>query len=235
MTIKFSINNIFPRFRESYEEILCAIFRKRYAKKYPDSIVFPWASIEASCILGKHTVIHRNVHLVNVVLGDYTFTQSSITNASIGKFCSIGPNCIFGPAKHPTRNFVSTYPAFFSKNNKGCLISFSEKDLFDEQPQRIQIGNDVWIGCNCIIMGGLSIGNGAIIGAGAVVTKDVEDYAVVGGVPAKIIHYRFTKDQIEFLNKIRWWDMDINWITQNYKIFSDIEKFCSEKFEPNNR
>ena len=159
------------------------------------------------------------------------YKRQSINRTTVGKFCSIGPNCTFGLAKHPTRNYVTTYPAFFSKNNSGCLISFSEKNLFEEQPERISIGNDVWIGCNCIIMGGVTIGNGAIIGAGAVVTKDVEDYAIVGGVPAKIIRYRFTKEQIEFLNKIKWWDMDIKWIKQNVEIFFDIEKFCSSKFD----
>jgi len=230
MRINFSFENLLRIFHNVYEKILYALFRKLYAKKYPESVIFPWVSIDESCILGKHTVIHRNVHLVNTILGDYTYTLSSMSNTTVGKFCSIGPNCIFGPAKHPTKNFVSTYPAFFSKDNTGCLTTFSEKDLFDEQPPRILIGNDVWIGCNCIIMGGITIGNGVIIGAGAVVTKDVEDYAVVGGVPAKTIHYRFTKDQIEFLNKVKWWDWDINWIKQHHLLFSDINKFCLEKF-----
>jgi acetyltransferase-like isoleucine patch superfamily enzyme len=153
-----------------------------------------------------------------------------MTNTTVGKFCSIGRNCIIGLAKHPTRKFVTTYPAFFSKKNSGCLISFSEKDLFESEPERIQIGNDVWIGHNCIIMGGITIGNGAIIGAGAVVTRDVEDYAIVGGVPAQIIGYRFTKEQIEFLKKVQWWNMDLEWIRQNYEIFLDIEKFCSTEF-----
>jgi acetyltransferase-like isoleucine patch superfamily enzyme len=225
----FSIKSILRFFYEFYEKILSALFRKLYDKKFPDSIIFPWVSIDDSCILGKNTVIHTNVHLSNTVLGDYTYTLSSITNTTVGKFCSIGPNCIFGPANHPTRNFVSTYPAFFSKDNRGCLISFSKKQQFEEQSVRIHIGNDVWIGCNCIIMGGVTIGNGAIIAAGAVVTKDVDAYAIVGGVPADIIRYRFTKEQIEFLNKIKWWDLDIKWIRQNCELFLDIEKFYKSK------
>jgi acetyltransferase-like isoleucine patch superfamily enzyme len=235
MIINFSMKNFLIFFYKSYEKILFIVFRKLYEKKFPDSIIFPWVFIDDSCVLGKNTVIHRNAHLNNTSLGDYTYTYSTITNATVGKFCSISPDCIFGLPNHPTRKIVSTHPAFFSKSNSGCLESFSEKNLFEEKPERIQIGNDVWIGWNCIIMGGISIGNGAIIGAGAVVTKDVEDYAVVGGVPAKLIRYRFTKEQIEYLNKIKWWDMDIEWIRKNCEIFLDIEKFCSAKFNHSNK
>lgn len=226
MRSNFSIKNILLFFYKAYEKILRIIFQKLYEKKFPDSIIFPWVFIDDNCILGKNTVILKNVHLSNVILGDYSYTSSSISNAIIGKFCSISPNCIFGLGKHPIREFVSTYPAFYSKNNSGCPVSFSQKDLFNEQPERIHIGNDVWIGCNCIIMGGITIGNGAVIGAGAVVTKNVEDFAIVGGVPAKIIRYRFSKEQIEFLNKIKWWDMDIEWIRQNHELFLDIKNFC---------
>ena len=220
-------------YRKSYEKIYYNIYLKEYVEKYPDSIIFPQVSIDDSCILGKNTILHENVHLYKTILGDYTYTFSSITNTTVGKFCSIGPNCIFGLSKHPTRKFVSTHPAFYSKDSNGCLISFSEKTLFEEQSKRILIGNDVWIGCNCIIMGGVTIGNGAIIGAGTVVTKDVKDYAIVVGVPAKTIRFRFNKEQIEYLNRIKWWDMDIKWIKQNFEIFLDIEKFCSIK-SPNN-
>ena len=231
MSGRLIMKSIFRFFYHLPQKCLFSLFRKPYAKRYPDSTISRGVLIDDLCILGKNTVIHANVHLYNTIIGDYTYTLSSMTNTTVGKFCSISPNCIFGLATHPTRKYVTTYPAFFSKNNGGCLISFSEKNLFEEQPKRILVGNDVWIGMNCIIMGGITIGNGAIIGAGAVVTKDVEDYAIVGGVPAKIIRYRFTKEQIEFLNKIKWWDMNIEWIRQNCEIFLDIEKFCSAKFD----
>ena len=79
------------------------------------------------------------------------------------------------------------------------------------------------------IMDGVSIGNGAVVAAGAVVTKDVPPYAIVGGVPAKIIKYRFTPDQIEFLQQFKWWNMPEDWIRENWQMFEDIEKFA-EKF-----
>ena len=79
------------------------------------------------------------------------------------------------------------------------------------------------------IMDGVSIGNGAVVAAGAVVTKDVPPYAIVGGVPAKIIKYRFTPDQIEFLQQFKWWNMPEDWIRENWQLFDNIQKFA-EKF-----
>ncbi len=192
--------------------------------RYPNSIIDPSASITPDCKLGNHTVIHSNVNLSNVIIGDYSYVNSDINNATVGKFCSIAPFCRIGIGKHPSKDFVSTFPAFFSENNAGCKVSFSEKDLFNEF-ERIEIGNDVWIGINSIILDGVKIGDGAIIGAGAVVTKDVDDYAIVGGVPAKLIRYRFSEEQIEYLKQIRWWDKDINWIMGHQKLFQNIDYF----------
>ncbi len=159
---------------------------QKLKSRYPNSIVGSNVSITPDCKLGNHTVIHSNVHLSNVVIGDYTYVNSNLNNVTIGKFCSIGPYCSIGVGKHPSKKFVSTFPAFFSKNNLGCKISFVENNLFEEF-DRIEIGNDVWIGTDSIILDGVKIGNGAIVGAGAVVTKNVDDYAIVGGIPAKLI------------------------------------------------
>ena len=85
--------------------------------------------------------------------------------------------------------------------------------------ERITIGNDVWLGRNVIITNGSNIGNGVIAGAGAVITKDVPDYAIVAGVPARILRFRFEPDQIESLNKIKWWDWSDDKIRENYDDF----------------
>ena len=191
--------------------------------RYPNSIISRNVSITPDCKLGNHTVIHPNVSLSNVIIGDYTFVRSCIINTTIGKFCSIAPSCSIGNRKHPSRNFVSTSPVFFSKNN-GCQMTFVKENLFEEC-ERIEIGNDVWIGINSIILDGVKIGDGAIIGAGAVVTKDVDDYAIVGGVPAKLIRYRFEKQQIDFLKRFKWWDKDITWIEKNHESFINIDDF----------
>ena len=90
------------------------------------------------------------------------------------------------------------------------------------------IGDDVWIGTNVVILPGVHIGQGAIIGAGAVVTKDVPPYACMGGVPARLLKYRFPKETIEKLLKINWSQKDDEWIKNNIELFYDVDKFISE-------
>lgn len=95
--------------------------------------------------------------------------------------------------------------------------------------EKITIGNDVWLGKNVLITNGSNIGNGVIAGAGAVITKDVPDYAVVAGVPARIIRYRYTSDEIDVLNRIAWWDWSDDKIRRNYNdFFLDIKEFIGK-------
>jgi acetyltransferase-like isoleucine patch superfamily enzyme len=155
---------------------------------------------------------------------------NSYVNGKIGKFCSIGSNVRFVIGTHPI-NYVSTSPLTYSTKVE-CPCSFGAKDSFGESKYadkekkfHILIGNDVWIGSNALILEGLTIGDGAIIGAGSVVTKNVPPYAVVAGVPANIIKYRFNDKQIAFLLGFKWWDKDAKWIKLNTKHFSNIDEF----------
>jgi len=150
-------------------------------------------------------------------LGDLSYVgkRSQVCSTKMGRFCSIGEDVKIGPGLHPV-DFVSTHPAFYANNKKS--LCFSDKLLIDEY-KAVEIGNDVWIGTNAIILGGLKIGDGAIIAAGAIVTKDVEPYAIVGGNPAKIIKYRFSEEVIAKLLKLKIWERDLKWIRENHAYF----------------
>lgn len=132
----------------------------------------------------------------------------------IGKFCSIacGAKFIFNSANH-TLSSLSTYPfpLFFEE------WGLKREDVTDSWDNKgdIVIGNDVWIGYEAVIMSGVTIGDGAVIGTRAVVTKDVPPYTIVGGVPAKTIRKRFSDETISELLKIRWWDWPEERIAQN--------------------
>lgn len=131
----------------------------------------------------------------DVVIGDesYVNKNSSVENCSIGRYCSISEGVFISTWEHNYKA-VSTHP-------------FAEStDWKNRNRKRVMIGNDVWIGLRAIIMEGVHIGDGAVIGAGAVVTKDVAPYEIVGGVPARHIKWRTDPKTIEFLLNYKWWD-----------------------------
>ena len=96
--------------------------------------------------------------------------------------------------------------------------------MFNESKGGVNIGNDCWIGQHVFIVGGVTIGDGAVVYAGAVVTKDVPPYAIVGGVPARIIRYRYDQETIDWLLRIKWWEHDIEWFEENWELLNDINK-----------
>jgi len=136
-------------------------------------------------------------------LGEYSYiSQYSIVNTSkIGKFCSIANGSYIGLWEHNTQ--VSTHSFYLYEHSghfvKGC-------SGYDKDNLETVLGNDVWVGANAVIMKGVKIGDGAIIGASAVVTKDVEPYSVVAGNPAQVIKYRYSKEDAQWLLQLKWWD-----------------------------
>ncbi len=152
----------------------------------------------------------------NVKIDDYSYCNFGtiiFNETQIGKYCSIGYRVQIGLPEHPM-NELSTSPALYRNGDllKSHYIDWPRNDFHTP----VIVGNDVWIGSNAMIMQGVKIGDGAVIAAGAVVTKDVESYAIVGGVPAKLIRYRFDEVTCQKLKNSSWWDKDVQWIVAHY-------------------
>lgn len=164
-------------------------------------------------------------------VGRYTYLcDHCYVEGDIGRFCSIAWEVQTIIGRHPLEKFVSTHPAFFSQVRQ-CGVSFADESVFPEsayadpaRKKHVIIENDVWIGAYVKIVGGVTIHDGAVVLAGAVVTKDVPPYAVVGGVPAKVIRYRFDDETIAQLLRFRWWDRDEVFLRQHLPEMQDIGK-----------
>jgi acetyltransferase-like isoleucine patch superfamily enzyme len=151
--------------------------------------------------------VGRNCLVSETKIGKRTYLASNVSvfHGSIGSYCSIGQGVVIGHAEHPM-HLLSTSPLFYNTKN-----SFNEKKFILEtvdEFRQTMIGHDVWIGANAYIKSGINIGNGAVIGAHSVVTKDVIPYSVVAGVPAKIIKMRFAEETLKKLMRDEWWQMD---------------------------
>ncbi|WP_432718878.1 CatB-related O-acetyltransferase [Pectinatus frisingensis] len=148
----------------------------------------------------------------------------------IGRYCSLGHRLIFEIGLNHNYKKVSSYP-FNELNTK--INSGTINHDFEANHYQIIIGNDVWIGCDVIILGGAHIGNGAIIGAGSVVAGSIPPYAIAVGNPAKVIKYRFSHDIIEKLQNIKWWYWDKNKIKDNLFLMETPKKFIEKFYDDN--
>jgi acetyltransferase-like isoleucine patch superfamily enzyme len=185
-----------PHFITDYVH-LC-ILRARYPR-----CEIRTSRIGDNVVLGAHCTIHRDAEInSNVTVGAHTYvnTGTVIGSGTIGTFCSIGYGCQIGMPQHPTA-FVSASPAAYGRNNL-----FGAPPLWNEYARPPVIQNDVWVGSLVTVLQGVTIGNGAVIGAGSVVTKDVPDYAVACGVPARVRRMRFDPATIQNLLAWRWWN-----------------------------
>lgn len=173
------------------------------------------------------TVFVNNFNFHNVSVGNFTYGELTVLNFGknehlyIGSFCSIASGVVFSlNADHPY-NRISTFPYKAKVLNMGLTEASSKGN--------IQVDDDVWIGQNAIILSGVHIGQGAVIAAGAVVTKDVPPYAIVGGVPAKVIKYRFNKDIIDLLMTIDYSKLNKDMISEHIDdLYNPIDKMSIE-------
>ena len=180
----------------------------------------------------EHANVAHHAQISNATIGKRTSVgrYTKIRDAEIGRYCSISWDVTIGAVAHPFNRITSH--AFTYRKKFG--ISSSDGSL----PQKKTIiGNDVWIGCNSVIISGVKIGDGAVIGAGAVVTKDVQPYSIVAGVPAKVINNRFEIGIANRLTQMQWWNLDDDILIKHQHLFSselneevlnELEKICNE-------
>ena len=182
-------------------------------KRYLVSLSTPpfyahFSSLVANSRFAGWNRLEKGSVVIDSTLGRFTYLAGSeIRNSDIGSFCSIGPRVSIGGLGHHPMNRFSTHPSFYSTIRQ-CGYTFVRNTTFSES-RRTTIGNDVWIGVGAIILDGVKVGDGACIAAGAIVTKDVEPYAIVGGVPARVLKKRFDDNTASILMSSKWWDWDI--------------------------
>ncbi len=165
-----------------------------------------------------------NIEVGNATYGNLNIHDFGIKNTlrlKIGNYCSIAENVNFLLAGEHNKNFISTYP-YKERLLKQNIDNNSKGDII--------IDDDVWIGFGVTILSGVKIGQGAIVAAGAVVTKDIPPYAIVGGIPARIIKYRFDEEKIKLLNKIDYSKLERHKIVENLELFyANVKKENIEK------
>lgn len=209
------------------DSFLDKLNQRRLRKKYPGLLIGRHCFV-ADSNFGKNVNISSEVTLLSSEIGDYTYIGPGcvMSNVKIGRYCSIAPQVYIGLGTHPSRKFVSTHPIFYL-NRPSLGWSIADRDYLSEFSPTV-VGNDVWIGLRVAIRDGVTIGDGAIIGAGAVIVKDVPPYTIWGGVPARQIRERFSREEIDFLLTLRWWEKDEAWIRKNFRSLHDISTLMEE-------
>ena len=179
-----------------------------------DAQLHPTAKVEAGSFIAYSSFDRHS----------YCGYDCSIFWTKVGSFCSIAGGVSIGGELHPM-HFVSTSPVFLSHED-----SVKSKFARHRYPgaRSTTIGNDVWIGERAMLKGGITVGHGAVIGMGSVVTKDVAPYAIVGGNPARVIRMRFDEDVVAALLASKWWDFPDDKLRRAAEHFDDVNRFLKE-------
>lgn len=189
-------------------------------------------ALSRRCVFGGMNMVGARTSFFGTLgYGSY-IGDDGLVSAEIGRFTSIGPRCAYINATHAYKPpFATTCPLFFSlvgqnpQRRTFALRQMAEEFRYYDKARGLvnKVGNDCWIGSDVTLIGGVEIHDGAVVLAHAVVTKDVPPYAIVGGVPAKIIGYRYDKATIQMLQASQWWARDKEWLAKNWELFCDID------------
>lgn len=192
-----------------------------------EPVIDPSANISLSQF-GRYTEIGARTKFVESVLDDYSYiaSDSDVIYTTIGKFCSIAAMVRINPGNHPMNRVTQSH--FTYRASAYFDDVEDEVEFFNwRRSQSVSIGHDVWIGHGAIVLPGRKIGNGAVIAAGAVITKDVEPYTIVGGTPAKTIRDRFPNSVKADLEALAWWDWEHD---QLHSALNDFRHLAPKEF-----
>lgn len=182
----------------------------------------------SECAFGKAAFVGRDSELHRCSFGRYSYCSRGcrMNDTEVGSFTSIGANASIGLAPHPFEPNVSTSPSFYESQAHASNVFPSGVDI--HETPRTHIGSDCWIGANVSVLAGVRIGHGSVVAAGAVVTKDVAPYTIVGGCPARVIRVRFPEEKVASLLLLHWWDWEDAHIHSKRERFSDVDLLLPE-------
>lgn len=216
--------------KKHLRHLILYIYHKR---KNGKRVQFPYsASMSHRCEFeGMNAIGANSAFYGKMGLGSYISTSCHIS-ADIGRFSSLGNRISQIVETHPVKEpFVTTSPMFFSTRRQNGH-TFANKQIAEEyrfydreREIAFRVGNDCWIGNDVCFIGGVNVGDGAVVLARAIVTKDVPPYAIVGGIPAKVIGYRYDEETISLLQRVQWWNKDVEWLREHADLMCDMEAF----------